>query len=64
MKLFDGTRLDYGHLVNCSGLYADVVARKFDVGKKYRLFPFKGIYWSIKRDSLIKIQRNIYTVIF
>ncbi len=62
LKLSDGTRLDYGHLVNCSGLYADVVARKFDVGKNYRLFPFKGIYWSIKKDSLIKIKRNIYPV--
>ena len=62
IKLIDGERLDYGHLVNCSGLYADVVARKFDVGKNYRLFPFKGIYWSIKKDSLIEIKRNIYPV--
>tara|TARA_Y100000589_G_C27196097_1_gene646872 strand:- start:1447 stop:2655 length:1209 start_codon:yes stop_codon:yes gene_type:complete len=62
IKLYDGESIDYGHLVNCSGLYADVVARKFDVGNNYRLFPFKGIYWSIKKDSLIAIKRNIYPV--
>ena len=43
-------------------MYADRVAKKFNVGEKYRLFPFKGIYWAVRKNSEIKINRNIYPV--
>ena len=33
-----------GHLINAAGLYADRVARWFDVGSEYRMLPFKGLY--------------------
>lgn len=63
-KLFlkNGDEINYGHLINCSGLFADKVAKKFGIGNSYRLFPFKGIYWAIKSESKIKIKRNIYPV--
>ncbi len=61
-SLTDGKKINYGHLINCSGLYADRVAKKFNVGEKYRLFPFKGIYWAVRNNSEIKINRNIYPV--
>ena len=38
------------------------MAKKFNVGEKYRLFPFKGIYWAVRKNSEIKINRNIYPV--
>lgn len=38
-------RVGVGHLINAAGLYADVVARWFDVGTEYRMLPFKGLYW-------------------
>ena len=60
--LDNGNKINYGHLINCSGLYADRVAKKFNVGEKYRLFPFKGIYWAVRNNSEIKINRNIYPV--
>ena len=52
----------YGHLINCAGLNADLVAKKCDVGKNYRLIPFKGIYWQIKKSSPIQPKRNLYPV--
>ena len=61
-SLDNGNKINYGHLINCSGLYADRVAKKFNVGEKYRLFPFKGIYWALRNNSEIKINRNIYPV--
>ena len=61
-SLDNGNKINYGHLINCSGLYADRVAKKFNVGEKYRLFPFKGIYWALRNNSRIKIARNVYPV--
>tara|TARA_B100000212_G_C27379509_1_gene536331 strand:- start:1245 stop:2459 length:1215 start_codon:yes stop_codon:yes gene_type:complete len=60
--LDNGNKINYGHLINCSGLHADRVAKKFNIGEKYRLFPFKGIYWALRNNSEIKINRNIYPV--
>ena len=33
-----------GHVVNCAGLYADVVARGFGMCDDYLMLPFKGVY--------------------
>jgi L-2-hydroxyglutarate oxidase len=50
-----------GHLINAAGLYADRVARWFDVGCEYRMLPFKGLYlygnWAPGR-----LQRHVYPV--
>lgn len=50
-----------GHLINAAGLYADRVAHWFDVGREYRMLPFKGLYlygnWAPGR-----LQRHVYPV--
>ena len=62
VQLSDGTQLIYGHLINTSGLHADSVAHQFNVGKKYTLLPFKGIYWKLSPDSGIRVNHLIYPV--
>ena len=55
-------RINYEHLINCAGLEAAQIAHKFDVGKNFYIIPFKGIYWQIKKNSLLKISTNVYPV--
>lgn len=62
LKLRDGTSLTYGHLINCSGLQADRVAHRFGVGLNYRLIPFKGLYWQLRRASRLHVPTNLYPV--
>ena len=42
-------QIDFGYLINSSGVHADQVANKFGVGKEYKIIPFKGIYWNLKK---------------
>jgi len=55
------TTYSVGHLMNAAGLYADRVARWFDVGNEYRMLPFKGLYlygnWAPGQ-----LQRHVYPV--
>jgi L-2-hydroxyglutarate oxidase len=50
-----------GHIVNCAGLYADVVARDFGMCDDYVMLPFKGVYrygnWEPGR-----LQHHVYPV--
>ena len=50
-----------GHIVNCAGLYADLVARGFGVCDDYVMLPFKGVYrygnWEPGR-----LRRHVYPV--
>ena len=62
IKLKNNYSIYYDHVINSAGLNADKVAHAFDVGKNYRLMPFKGIYWQIKKSSKIKINTNLYPV--
>ena len=58
-----GEHIEYGHLYNCAGLYAEKIAKLFDVGTEFTLLPFKGLYWQIKQtNSSLQIQRNVYPV--
>ena len=56
------TKINYGHLINCSGVEAAQIAHKFNVGKELYIIPFKGIYWQLKKSSSIKISTNLYPV--
>ena len=62
LKLADGTCLSYGHLFNCTGLYADRVAQLFGVGDHYTLLPFKGLYWQLKANCPFQPSTNLYPV--
>ena len=54
--------ISYGFLFNCAGLQADKIAHQFEIGKEFKIIPFKGQYWKLRKDSKIKLRRNIYPV--
>jgi L-2-hydroxyglutarate oxidase LhgO len=49
------------HVINSAGLYADKVAHQFDFGHKYRMLPFKGLYWYAPNQT-DKLTRHIYPI--
>jgi L-2-hydroxyglutarate oxidase LhgO len=52
--------IEYGRLINTSGLYADKVAHAFGAGLRYTLVPFKGLYMEYKDPGLLK--KHVYPV--
>lgn len=62
IRLSNNSILSYAHFINCAGLQADRLAKKFGVGLEYSLIPFKGVYWQIRQDCSIKIPSNLYPV--
>lgn len=62
VALQDGRKIAYGHAINSAGLHADSVAHKFDIGRRYTLLPFKGLYWKLAPDSGLDIRHLIYPV--
>lgn len=52
--------VEYGVLLNAAGVYADRIAHTFNVGKKYKIMPFKGLYWQSSGDYRKRVQRLIY----
>ncbi len=57
-----GIAIKYGYLINSAGLQADKIAHKFDVGLDYKIIPFKGIYWQLRKNSPFNIKLNLYPV--
>ena len=55
-------QIAYGHLVNCAGLFADKIAHQFDVGRQYRILPFRGQFYRLRPESQVKVRGNIYPV--
>lgn len=51
---------NYGFLYNTAGVYADRIAREFGVGLRYRILPFKGIYWKSSPRIETQVKRLIY----
>lgn len=47
-------------LINCAGLYADVVAHQLGVGKNYAIFPFRGEYLYLKPAKSDLIRSMVY----
>jgi L-2-hydroxyglutarate oxidase LhgO len=60
--LDNGVKLSYDHLINCTGLQADRIAHKFNIGKDYTMLPFKGSYWQLKKNAPFKFDTNLYPV--
>ncbi len=54
--------ISYGKLINAAGLHADVVARHFGVGLRYRSIPFMGSYRELTEKSSHLVRGNIYPV--
>jgi L-2-hydroxyglutarate oxidase LhgO len=55
-------RVRFGRVVNAAGAWCDTVARAFDVGRDYRLIPFKGIYRKLRAGSAYPVNGSIYPV--
>ena len=53
-------RFEAGTIINCAGLYADKIAKEFDLCKNYTILPFKGIY--LEYTVPHKVKTNIYPV--
>lgn len=53
-------KINFKYFVNAAGLYADKIAHQFDIGRKYVLIPFKGLYLEYNDQSLI--NKHIYPV--
>lgn len=49
----------YGHLFNTAGLFADQIAKQFDLCQ-YSIMPFKGLYYYLEDKPELNIQRLIY----
>jgi len=62
IKTNKGNNFKYGHLINCTGQYSDVVTKMFNVGEQYTLLPFKGLYYGLNKNSNIRINGLIYPV--
>lgn len=62
LALTSGGEVSYGKLVNAAGLHADVVARHFGVGLRYRSIPFMGSYSELTEKSSSLVRGNIYPV--
>lgn len=58
----ENIKLHFGHLINASGLQSDKVAHKFNVGFNYKIIPFKGVYWKLRKNCPFKINLNLYPV--
>ncbi|MGA7723590.1 MAG: L-2-hydroxyglutarate oxidase [Ignavibacteriaceae bacterium] len=49
-------------LVNCAGLHSDRVAKLCNVDPKLQIFPFRGEYYKLKKESEHLVNNLIYPV--
>ena len=49
-------------LINAAGAHCDKIAQALDIGHRYRLIPFKGIYRKLKKSAPYTVNGNIYPV--
>lgn len=54
--------LGYGYLVNAAGLHADRMAQAMGIGRKYRILPFKGIYYKLRPEAAARFRHAVYPV--
>ncbi len=50
------------HLVNCAGLYADVIAHMAGERPAVRIIPFRGEYYRLRRERRHLVRNLIYPV--
>lgn len=60
--LKNGNKVQYDYLINAAGVFSEKIAKKFGVGEEYRMMPFKGLYWKLKRNCPLTINTNVYPV--
>jgi len=57
-----GGKFESRYFINCAGLHADKIAKKFDVNHDYMILPFKGLYYTLRRERSYLVNSNIYSV--
>lgn len=55
-------KINFGYLINCAGIHAKEIAKKYEIGREFSVMPFKGLYWKINPSSSINIGVNLYPV--
>ena len=58
----NNTQIGYGHFINATGAYADNIYKLFNTSSKYKLIPFKGIYFKLKKEYSNLVNGSIYPV--
>jgi L-2-hydroxyglutarate oxidase len=58
---FENVDFEYDYLINCAGLYADKIAKKFGLASDYTILPFRGAYLKYNGTEKI-INKNVYPV--
>jgi len=53
---------EYKYLINCAGLYADKIAKVFNLATNYTMLPFKGIYMKYMGENNGLLNINVYPV--
>ncbi len=49
-------------LVNCGGLYSDLIAKRCGVNPALQIIPFRGEYYKIKKEKRYLVKNLIYPV--
>jgi L-2-hydroxyglutarate oxidase len=58
----DSGTVETRNVVNCAGLHSDVVARMMGVDPKLRIIPFRGEYYTLKKEREHLVKGLIYPV--
>jgi L-2-hydroxyglutarate oxidase len=56
----DSNHIICNKVINCAGLYSDDIARLSGGKKKFKIIPFKGEYFKLKKDSQHLCKNLIY----
>lgn len=48
------------YLVNCAGLYADILAHQIGIGQQYQIVPFRGEYYELVPEKRDLVKSMIY----
>jgi len=54
--------ISYDFVVNCAGVFADVIAKFFGIGSDYSILPFKGTYKKLHKSKSHLVNGSIYPV--
>ena len=50
------------HIINCGGLYADVIAKMMGIKQDVRIIPFRGEYYMLSEEASHLVKGLIYPV--
>lgn len=57
-----GQELQADYLINCAGLYSDIVAKQCGIESSIQIIPFRGEYYQLKENAKYLVKNLIYPV--